>query len=149
MKKVIIPTAVVVLLVLSLGAGEREAHEEHHGEHEGLEVLDRNIRLTFELVKGDGGGDEAAAVVTAIPKYELAARLDGGEEGGAMSILGIVGPRNDGRILAIMEVEIILERSGEAVELSVDCGVLLESGKGSEVARWGERALVVCAEYTD
>lgn len=148
MKKIIIPIAIVVLLALSLGAGAPEADEERHGEHQELEVLDRNIRLTFKLVDGDGEGDDGASIVTAVPKYKLAAGLHR-EEGGEMSIVGAVGPRNDGRILALMEVEIVLREEEGETELVVECGVLLSPGKGTEVARWGERGLVLHAEYAD
>jgi len=149
MKKIIIPIAIVVLLALSLGVGAPGADEERHGEHQELQVLDRNIRLTFKLVDGDGQGDDAASIVTAVPKYKLAAALDREDEGGEMSIVGAVGPRNDGRILALMEVEIVLREEGGETELAVECGVLLSPGKGTEVARWGERGLVLHAEYAD
>jgi hypothetical protein len=149
MRKIIISIAIVVLLALGLGVGAGEAEEEHHGEHQEFEVLDRNIRLTFKLVDGDGRGDEGASIVTAIPKYKLAARLDRENEGGEMLIVGAVGPRNDGRILALMEVEIVLDDGAGETELAVECGVLLSPGKSSEVARWGERGLVLHAEYAD
>ena len=148
MKKMIIPIAIVVLLALGLRAGAPEAEEEHHGEHEEINVLDRNIRLTFTLVDGDGQGDEGASIVTAVPKYKLAAGLHH-EKGGEMSIVGAVGPRNDGRILALMEVEIVLREEEGETELAVECGVLLSPDKGAEVARWGERGLVLHAEYAD
>lgn len=145
MKKIIIPIAIVVLLALSLGVGAPGADEEHQE----IQVLDRNIRLTFKLVDGDGQGDDAASIVTAVPKYKLAAALDREDEGGEMSIVGAVGPRNDGRILALMEVEIVLREEGGETELVVECGVLLSPGKSAEVARWGERGLVLQAEYAD
>ncbi len=149
MKKIIILIAIVVLLALSLGVGAGGADEERHGEHQELEVLDRNIRLTFKLVDGDGEGDDAASIVTAVPKYKLAAALDREDEGGEMSIVGAVGPRNDGRILALTEVEIVLSDEEGRTELVVEGGVLLSPGKSSEVARWGERGLVLQAEYAD
>lgn len=149
MKKMIIPIAIVVLLALGLRAGAPEAEEEHHGEHEEINVLDRNIRLTFTLVDGDGQGDEGVSIVTAVPKYKVAARLDHEDEGGEVSIIGAVGPRNDGRILALMEVEIVLREEEGETELAVECGVLLSPDKGAEVARWGERGLVLHAEYAD
>ena len=149
MKKIIISIAIVVLLTLGLGAGAPGADEEEHGEHQEIVVLDRNIRLTFKLVDGGGQGDEGASIVTAVPKYKLAASLDRENEGGEMLIVGAVGPRNDGRILTMMEVEIVLRDGAGATELVVECAVLLRPGQSTEVARWGERGLILHAEYAD
>lgn len=151
MKKVIIPIAVVVLLALALGlaVGQGQSEEADHDEGHGIEVLNRNIRLTFELIDEEGKGDEPISVVTAVPKFKLMARLEREDEMAAVSIVGAAGPRNDDRILALLEVEIVLDADGSETEMAVECGVLLEPGGAQEVARWGKRALVVQAEYAD
>jgi len=149
MKKVIIPIAVVVLLALGLAVGnEEEAEAEHHEGHD-IEVLDRNIRLTFALLDGDGDGQESMFIVTAVPKYKLMAHLDNDGEYAFASIHGLVGPRNDGRILALMEVEIVLGGDEAETELTVECGVLLEPGAEKMVAKWGDKRLIVHASYAD
>jgi hypothetical protein len=144
MKKVVIAMAVVVLLALCLSAGEEEG-EAHHGDHHELEVLERNIRLMFEFIDGDEEGHEVASVVTAVPEYRLATSDENEEYD--VSIGGLVFPQPEGRILTMMEVKIVLVDEGKEMAFVVECGVLLSPGEGSEVARWGERAFVVHAEY--
>ena len=150
MKKVIVPIAVVVLLALGLAVGnEGSAEAEHHEEQRDIEVLDRNIRLTFALLDGDEGGSESMFVVTAVPKYKLMAHLDSEGAYAFAAIHGLVGPRNDGRILALIEVEIVLGGEDAETELTVDCGVLLTPGDEKMVAKWGDKKLIVHADYAD
>ena len=149
MKKVVIPIAVVVLLALGLAVGQGQSEEADHDEGHGIAVLDRNIRLTFEMVDEEGEGGEPISIVTAVPKFKLMSRFEGEDEGAVVSIAGAAGPRNDDRILALLDVEIVLEEGEEEIEMAVECGVLLEPGGAQEVARWGKRALVVHVEYAD
>lgn len=104
---------------------------------------------TIEMVDEAGEADEPISIVTAVPKYKLTALLEHEAERVAVSIFGAAGPRNDGRILALLEVEILFGDDAAGTELAVECGVLLEPGEAQEVARWGKRALVVHAEYAD
>jgi len=149
MKKVIVPFAIVVVLALGLAVGQGESEEADLHENHDIDVLDRNIRLTFEVVDEEGQGDKPVSIVTAVPKYKLAGRLEHEDGQASVSILGAVGPRNDGRILALLEVEIVFGSDESEAELAAQCGVLLKPGEAQEVARWGDRALIVHAEYAD
>ncbi|UCD51336.1 MAG: hypothetical protein JSW27_01630 [Phycisphaerales bacterium] len=149
MRKVVILIAVVVLLALGVAVGPGRSEEAHQREGRGIEVLDRNIRLTFEMVDEEGRGHEPVSIVTAVPKYKLKARFEWADQHVAVSIVGAAGPRNDGHILALLEAEILFADDEEEVELAVECGVLLEPGQAEEIARWGKRALVVHAEHAD
>ena len=149
MKKVIVPIAVVVLLALGLAVGNEEDAEAEHREGYDIEVLDRNIRLTFALQDGDKEVKAPMFVVTAVPEYKLRAHLDGESEYAFASIHGLVGPRNDGRILALLEAEIVLGGDEAETELTVECGVLLEPGAEKMVAKWGDKRLIVHADYAD
>lgn len=149
MKKLMIPAALILLLALGLAVSQEESHEAHHDEHDGLVVLDRNIRLTFALLDAEGNSDEPMSIVTAVPKYKLMALFERAQEDAVVSITGAAGPRNDGHILALLEVEIVSSDDESKTELAVECGLLLESGKRHDVATWGDRTLVVEAEYAD
>lgn len=151
MKKAIIAIALVVLLALGLALSQEESHEHeaHQDGHDHLAVFDKNIQLTFEMLNDEGQGDEPMAIVTAIPEYKLVARFEHDEEEADVLVTGAAGPRNDGRILVLMEVQVSLADPEGESEMAVECGVLLEPGKGREVATWGDRKLIVHAAYTD
>jgi hypothetical protein len=149
MKKAIIPIAVVALLALGLAVGNEQGAEAEHAGERDIEVLDRNIRLTFALLDGDEDGSESMFIVTAVPKYKLLAHLDSGGEYAFAAIHGLVGPRHDGRILTLVEAEIVLGGEEAETELTVECGVLLKPGGEKMVAKWGDKKLIVHADYAD
>ena len=149
MKRLTFPIALTLLLVLGLAVSQEEPPVAGHEEHEGFDVLDRNIRLTFELLDQDGQDNRSVSIVTALPEYKLVALSDRAQEDASFSVIGAAGPRNDGRILVLLEAEILLNDKGFKTEMLAECGVLLEPGKGQEVTRWQNRTLVVHAEYVD
>jgi hypothetical protein len=149
MKKLMIPVTLVVLLALGLAVSQEEPHEAPNGEHYDLEVLDRNIRLTFKLLDEEGKGDEPMSIVTAVTQFKLEARAKNDDGHTAVLLTGAAGPRNDGRILVLLEMEAASADHNGETELAVECGVLLEPGKEREVAEWGDRTLVVHANYVD
>ena len=149
MKRLTIPIALTVLLVLGLAVSQEEPPVAGHEEHEGFDVLDRNIRLTFELLDEEGQDNRSVSIVTALPEYKLVALSDRAQQDASFSVRGAAGPRNDGRLLVLLEVEISLHDRGIETEMLAECGVLLEPGNGQEVTRWQNRVLVVRAEYTD
>ena len=149
MKKAIITCAIVVVLGLGLGVGQGESEQADLHESHDIDVLDRNIRLTFEMVDEQGQGEKPVSIVTAVPKYKLAGRFEDEDGQAVVSVFGAVGPRNDGRILALLEVEIVFAADEAETELAAECGVLLKPGEAQEAARWGNRALMVHAEYAD
>jgi len=149
MKRLTIPIALIVLLVLGLAVSQEESPLAGNEEHEGFDVLDRNIRLTFELLDEEGHDNRSVSIVTALPEYKLVALSDRPQQDATFSVIGAAGPRNDGHILVLLEAEISLHDKGFKTEMLAECGVLLEPGKGQEVTRWGNRALIVHAQYAD
>jgi len=149
MKRLTIPIVLIILLVLGLAVSQEEPPVAGHEEREPSDVLDRNIRLTFELLDEEGQDNRSVSIVTALPEYKLVALADRPQQGASFSVVGAAGPRNDGHILVLLEAEISLHDKGTKAEMLVECGVLLEPGEGQEVTRWQNRALVVRAEYPD
>lgn len=172
MKRVIIPIALVVLLAFGLAVSqeesrEQEAHQTSHYDdlipgsqesheheandngHDQLEVLDRNIRLTFKLLDEEGRGDEPMSIVTAVTQFKLEARAKNDDGHTAVFLTGAAGPRNDGRILVLLEMETASADHNDETELAVECGLLLEPGKEHEVAECADRTLVILASYVD
>jgi hypothetical protein len=151
MKKLVFPVVLVILLALGLAISQEEAHEHgtHHDEHDRPEVLDKNIRLVFELADEDGTADKRVAITTAVPGYKLVARLGHDDEEAEILITGAAGPRNDGRILVLIEMEARFASPEGKTESAAECGVLLKAGSEREVAEWGDRTLILHADYAD
>jgi hypothetical protein len=148
-KKLTISIALIVLLALGLAVSQEESPVPGNQEYEGFDVLDRNIRLTFELLDEDGSDNRSVTIVTALPEYKLVALSGRAQQDATFSVMGAAGPRNDGRILVFLEAEIASNDKGFKTEMQTECGVLLEPGEGQEVVRWQNKALVVHAEYAD
>ena len=102
-----------------------------------------------DLHIGDEDAKAPMFVVTAVPEYKLMAHFDSEGEYAFASIHGLVGPRNDGRILILLEAEIVLGGDEAETELTVECGVLLKPGVEQMVAKWGDKRLIVHASYAD
>lgn len=149
MKKLTVSIAIIVLLALGLAVSQEESPVPGNEDYEGFDVLDRNIRLTFELLDEDGSGNRSVSLVTALPEYKLVALSDRPQQDASFSVIGAAEPRNDGRILVFLEAEIASHDKGFKTEMQAECGVLLEPGTGQEVVRWHNKALVVHAEYVE
>ena len=116
------------------------------GEGDDFEVFDRNIRLDFRLVPEEED-DKPTFVVTAIPRYRTMGRYANADGEGMLEISGEVDIREDNQILVVLEAEMEFRSGEKETGWHVSTGVLLKPGEEFEVARMGEKTLVVRASY--
>ncbi len=147
MKKVFIAIAVVMLTIGVARASEQPV-ETAQGKDNDVEVLDRNIRLDFRLVPEEEN-DKPAFIVTAVSTYETSARFKNEDKRVMLSVSGGVEKWEGNKILVLLNVELAFSGDEQEAEFYVSSGVLLEPGEECEVARMGERTLVVRASYPD
>ena len=111
-------------------------------------MLDRNVRLDFELVPADAD-DQNVFVVTALSRFKIGVEFKG--PGGAIEFetSGEILLRDDGRISVVHNTRVTFEGEQERGHFHVSSGILLRPGESLEVSRMGEKTLVIRASYVE
>ena len=139
----------VVLLGLGLAIGREGPAKVEPGENPHAKVFERNVRIGFEMVDDDGESEGHVFIVTAVPKYRMTAKLKNDSENAVVAISGTVDILENDHILVLLEAEMLFVGQEGEEEFGVATAVRLRSGHGQEIAKMGERMLIVHAEYTD
>ena len=148
MKKAFVLIA-VVLLGLGLALAHEGSAEAEHGEAHDTGVFERNVRIGFGMVDDDGESEGQTFIVTAIPKCRLSAKFKNEGETAMTAFSGAVDILENGEILVMLEAELLFAGGEGDEEFCVATAIRLRSGQEQEVAKVGERMLIVRAEYTD
>ena len=144
--------ALASLAVVSLCLGTLFAQEEQTDDPKGRAakpvMLDRNVRLDFEMVPADAE-NQSLFVVTALSRFKVGVEFKGPE--GAMEIgaSGEIVLRDDGRIFVSHQTVVTFEGEQSRGHFQVSSGVIVRPGEHLEVSRMGEKVLVIRATYVD
>ena len=137
---------VSVIVIAFAGAAEPETEVEDEGWEEGLENLERNVRLDFKAVPLEGD-DRGVFVVTAARWYVTATRYEGNGFQIAFKVSGHIQIMDDGRMFLTCEGHMEFVGADEQAEFNVESSALLAPGEDFELASMGEKTLVVRASY--
>lgn len=148
MKRVFVLIA-VVLLGLGLAIGPAGSAEAEQGKDHDAGVFERNVRIGFTMVDDDGESEGHVFIVTAVPKYKMTAKFKNEGEAAMMAISGAVDILENDDLLVLLEAEMLFAGEEGDEEFAVETAIRLRSGHEQEVAKMGERMLIVHAEYTD
>jgi len=131
------------LFVAAVGFAELEEDEyEAYDDEEAVEVFDRNIRLDVQLRPLEEG-DEGVFITTASSWYHTSVRYEGDEGAIEFQIGGHIELLDDGRVFLTYESYGLMAGEEEEAEFNMESSVLLTFGKSAEVARVGEKTLVI------
>ncbi len=152
---VIIGLAIIAANAPTVHADEHREHREHHEhehhdeEHEEeLEMLDRNVRLEFQLLPPDED-DHEAFIVTASPWYATHTEFRGEGMELEFHANGIVQIIDDNEFFVTYEVGVLYQGEEGDAKFHVDSSVRLVEGQAFEVATMGDKTLVIRATYAD
>ena len=144
--------ALVLLAAFGLCAGALFAQEAQSDAPKGGAVkpvmLDRNVRLDFEMVPADAD-NQSLFVVTALSRFKVSVAFKGPEGGMELEASGEIVLRDDGRIFVVHETTVTFEGEQSRGHFQVSSGVILRPGEELEVSRMGEKMLVIRAAYVD
>lgn len=131
----------VLVAVVGFAQLEEDDYEEYDCE-EIVEMFDKNLRLDVRLLPLEEG-DEGIFLTTAASWYHTSVRYEGKEGAIEFQIGGHIELLEDGRVFLAYESHVLMAGEGEEAEFNVESSVLLTLGKPSEVARLGEKTLVI------
>lgn len=144
--------ALVLLAAIALCAGALLGQEaQSDAPKAGAEkpaMLDKNVRLDFEMVPADAA-DQSMFVVTALSRFKVSVEFKGPAGGMEFEARGDIVLRDDGRIAVVCETTVTFEGDQSRGHCHVSCGVILRSGEHLEVSRMGDKVLVIRASYVD
>ena len=152
LKKILMSGLIIFLsITLPIFAQQETVEEESEdAEWENLEEaeknsvpLGQNVKMIFSLEPAEDD-DESLCVVTAVSLFEAYMFYDGmdgewyfGAEGEVSLI--------DGKILVEHETNLSYSGEDDSSDLRAKSGALLEDGQSIEVAKFGDRSLVISA----
>ena len=111
-------------------------------------MLDRNVRLDFEMVPEEEGA-QSVFVVTASSRFEVNVSFKGQGAEMEFEASGEIALRDDGTIFVLHQTHVEFEGGEGRARFHVSSGVLLKPDEPLEVARMGDRTLVIVAAYID
>ena len=144
--------ALVLLAVFSLCAGTLLAQEAQKDAPKAGKakpvMLDRNIRLDFQMVPADAD-NQSLFVVTALSRFKVNVAFKGPDGEMELGASGEIVLRDDGRIFVVHETTVTFEGDQSHGHFRVSSGVILRPGEDLEVSRMGEKMLIIRATYVD
>jgi hypothetical protein len=113
-----------------------------------IERLERNVRLDFAVVPLEEG-DQGVFLVTASSRYETGVQFKGKDGRVVFEATGTVKILEDDQVFVTVRAHLFF-RGGEGEgNFQIDSSAILKPGKSMEIARMGEKTLVVKASYVD
>ena len=100
-----------------------------------------NVKVTFKLIPADQGDQEMFVVSSGA--YSSRRSFENGDTTHWMEVSGDLGPQQDGRLLLRLTVSAHYEGEENSAEFQTSSTLLLAPGKEVEVAKFGEKTLVV------
>jgi len=144
----------VSVLVSGLGVVQAEEHEELEDgcleclEEEEIEVLERTVKLHFQVVPAEKD-DKGLLIVTTSSVFASSVALAGEDGEVAFGVSGEVEIWDDESIFLCFDAEIVFESEEGRGEFTLMTGVKLAPGKELAVGSVGDKNLVVKADYVD
>jgi hypothetical protein len=147
MKKLLLYAGILGLVIGVATAGQ-ETTEAAEAREEDLEILERNIRLEFKMVPLEED-DKGVFLVTASSWYHTSTRFEAEGVHVEFKVSGHVRVVEEDRWFITYKAHVEFSGENEEAEFHVDSSALLTPGQESEVARMGDKTLVISGSYTD
>ena len=147
MNKLLVHITIGILIACAAVAAEDVAAPSAE-ETAATEALGRNVRLDFRLLPLEKDNEEVF-VVTASSWYETALRFEGPEIELEFAVSGTIELVDSGKILIQCDVELVYEGKDTEAEISTLCSAILKPGVDLEIAKMGDRTLVVRATFIE
>lgn len=120
--------------------------EPAYGEKEKPEPLARNVRIDFKTIPL-ADDDKGVFIITGSNQYETRTEFKGDGTRVRFGSFGTLRIQDTGRLFLTYHTHLQLEGPEGKASFYVEGGILLIPGKETELARMGDKILVVTASY--